>query len=85
VDVTTVARTALSSVLREDAQRNHAIYGVYGISVFALHDATVDELAQQPPLVRFEMLTLVTVGTLVGAGLELEATGRNSRDSEPVS
>jgi hypothetical protein len=73
-----------AKVLREDAQRNHAIYGVYGISVFALRDATVDELAQQPPLVRFEMLTLVTVGALSGAALELEATGRNPRHFDVV-
>ena len=73
-----------AALLREDAQRNHAIYGVYGISVFALRDATVDELAQQPPLVRFEVLTLVTVGVLRTAGLELEATGRNPRHFDVV-
>ena len=73
-----------ASLLREDARRNHAIYGVYGISVFALRDATVDELAQQPPLVRFASLTLVTVGVLRTAGLELEATGRNPRHFDVV-
>ena len=72
------------ALLRQDAQRNHAIYGVYGISVFALRDATVDELAQQLPLVRFEVLTLVTVGVLRAAGLELEATGRNPRHFDVV-
>jgi|HubBroStandDraft_5_1064220.scaffolds.fasta_scaffold21164_4 hypothetical protein len=30
----------------------HSIYGVCGISVFAVRGATVDELAQQVPLVR---------------------------------
>jgi hypothetical protein len=65
-----------AALLRVDAQRNHSIYGVYGISVFALRDAAVDELAQQPPLVRFEVLTLVTVGVLRAAGLELEVTGQ---------
>ena len=34
------------------ALRNHAVYGSYGISVFAVRDLTLDELAQQPPLVR---------------------------------
>ncbi len=34
-------------LLRDDALRNYTIYGVFGISVFALRDATVDELA--PP------------------------------------
>jgi hypothetical protein len=43
-------------VLSEDALRYHSIYGVYGISVFAVRDATLEELAQQVPLVRFERL-----------------------------
>src|SRR5690348_5599119 len=37
-------------ILRVDAARYHSIYGVYGISVFAVRDVTVDELAQQVPL-----------------------------------
>ena len=41
--------------------------------------ATVDELAQQAPLVRFEMLTLVRVGTLLALGFRLEPTGRNPK------
>jgi hypothetical protein len=65
--------------MRADAQRHHDIYGTYGISVFAARDTAVDELAQQPPLVRFSMLTLVRVGALRQAGLQLEATGRNPR------
>lgn len=59
--------------------RYEAIYGEYGISVFAARDVTVDELAQQVPLVRFEILTLVRVGTLLAAGFRLEPTGRNPR------
>jgi hypothetical protein len=39
----------------------------------------VDELAQQPPLVRFELLTLVETGELRAAGFRLEPTGRNPR------
>lgn len=66
-------------VLRADAVRYHAIYGEYGISVFAARDATVDELAQQVPLVRFEILTLVRAGALLAAGFRLEPTGRNPR------
>lgn len=38
-------------VLGVDATRYHSIYGV---SVFAVRDATLDELAQQVPLVRFD-------------------------------
>jgi hypothetical protein len=37
-------------ILSEDAVRYHSIYGVYGISVFAVRDATIDEFAQQAPL-----------------------------------
>ena len=66
-------------ILRTDALRNHAIYGSYGISVFAVRDLTLDELAQQRPLVRFERLTIMTVGALRAAGLRLEPTGRNPR------
>lgn len=66
-------------LLRVDARRMHAVYGVYGISVFALREVTLDELAQQPPLVRFDRLTLLTVGTIRAAGLRLEPTGRNRR------
>ena len=66
-------------VLRADAVRYHDIYGVFGISVFAAHGITVDELAQQPPLVRFELLTLVHVGVLRAAGLRIEPSGHNPR------
>jgi len=55
------------------------IYGVYGISVFAVRDATVDELAQQAPLVRFNRLTPLTVRDVLAAGMRLEPTGRNPR------
>jgi len=66
-------------VLRADAERHFAVYGTFGISVFALRDITFDELAQQPPLVRFDLLTLVIAGDLREAGLRLEPTGRNPR------
>jgi hypothetical protein len=65
--------------LRFDAERYHSIYGDYGLSVFAARDVAVDELAQQAPLVRFEVLTLVRVGVLRSAGFRLEPTGRNPR------
>lgn len=65
------------AVVRADAQRMFQIYGVYGISVFALRGATLDELAQQSPLVRFSQLVLVTVRAIRAAGFDLEATGRN--------
>jgi hypothetical protein len=66
-------------LLRIDAMRNYAVYNVYGVSVFAVLDASIDELSQIPPLVRFAVLTIVQVGDLRTAGLRLEATGRNPR------
>lgn len=80
-DETIVIRGGLldAATLRADAERYHDIYGEYGISVFAARDATVDELAQAVPLVRFETLTLVRAGTLRAAGFRLDPTGRNPR------
>jgi hypothetical protein len=66
-------------VLCADAMRYHSIYGVYEISVFAARDATIDELAQQAPLVRFDRLTLLKVRDVLAAGMRLEPTGRNPR------
>jgi hypothetical protein len=66
-------------LLRADALRNFEVYNVYGISVFAVLDATIDELAQVAPLVRFAKLTVVRVGDLRAAGLRLDPTGRNPR------
>jgi hypothetical protein len=68
-----------AEVLRVDATRYFSIYGTYGISVFATREITVDELAQEPPLVRFEVLSLLRVGNLRAAQLRLEPTGRNRR------
>jgi hypothetical protein len=66
-------------ILSADAVRYYSIYGTYGISVFAVRDATVDELAQQVPLVRFGSLALLKVGDVRAAGMRLEPTGRNPR------
>jgi hypothetical protein len=62
-------------VLCADATRYHSIYGVYGISVFAVRGATVDELAQQVPPVRFDHLSLLTVRDVLAAEMRLEPTG----------
>lgn len=67
------------AILRADARRMFDVYGTYGISVFALRSATVDELAQRMPLVRFSRLTILAVGTIRAGGLAVEATGRNPR------
>jgi len=68
-----------AELIRTDAARMFAIYEIYGISVFAAQDLSVDELAQEPPLVRFADLTLVTVGDLRATNFRLEPTGRNRR------
>ena len=64
-------------ILGADAARYHSVYGVYGISVFAVRDVTVDELAQQVPLVRFDRLSLLKVRDVLAAGMRLEPSGRN--------
>jgi hypothetical protein len=64
-------------LIERDAVRAHAAYGVYAISVFAADGITVDELAQEQPLVRFESLALMTVGAVRAAGLVVRPTGRN--------
>lgn len=86
-DVTVVVRGGNLDpvVLRDDALRNHRIYVSYGISVFAVRDLTLDELAQLPPLVRFAQLTTMTAGTLRRSGLALVPTGRNSRHYDVTS
>ena len=61
-----------AELLRADAQRYHAVYGSYGLSVFAARGVSVDELAQQPPLVRFSVLILVRVGVLRAAGFGVD-------------
>lgn len=66
-------------VLRADALRYHSVYGSYGISVFAVRGATLEEMAQQVPLVRFAQLTLIRAAEVRTAGLRLEPTGRNPR------
>jgi hypothetical protein len=60
----------------EDALTVFDIYGVYALSVFALQDTTLDELAQQPPLIRYPELTLVRAGAIRAAGLRLVPSGR---------
>ncbi len=67
------------SIIRSDAQRMFDVYGTYGISVFGLRGATIDELAQEAPLVRFPHFTVMTVRTIQSLGLQLEPTGRNPR------
>ena len=51
----------------------------------ALSKMVPEPLEVDQPLVRFEVLTLVTVGVLRAAGFELEATGRNPRHFDVVS
>jgi hypothetical protein len=66
-------------VLRADARRYHSVYGSYGISLFVIRGLTLEEMAQQAPLVRFGRLTLIKVTEIRMGGLRLEPTGRNPR------
>ena len=45
--------------------------------MFAADGVSVDELVQATPLVRFESLTLMTVGAIRAAGFDLMPSGRN--------
>ncbi len=65
------------ALLEDDARRGDAVYGTYSVSVFAANGVTVDELVQEPPLVRFQSFTLIAVGAIKAAGLVLRPTGRN--------
>jgi hypothetical protein len=63
-------------LIRSDAVAAHARFGEYGISVFgAADDAAVDVLARDR-LAQFEVLVLMTAGTIRRAGLELRPTFR---------
>lgn len=68
-----------AGVLRADARRYREVYGAYGTSLFAVRGMTLDEMAQQVPLIRFRDLTLITARELIGSGLRLKPTGRNPR------
>jgi len=46
---------------------------------FAVRGLSLDEMAQQVPLVRFQRITLLTARDLTACGLYLEPTGRNPR------
>ncbi len=67
----------LREPLQVDAVRAFKAYGVYALSVFAADGVTVNDLAQVPPLVRFELLTLMTAGAIRAADLRLVPTGRH--------
>jgi hypothetical protein len=79
-DVVLIRGGALDrAILRADALRYHDVYGSYGISVFAALGATLEEMSQQVPLVRFAHLTLLNSTDLRRIGFGLEPTGRNPR------
>jgi len=62
--------------IRSAAVAARARFGEYGISVFgAADEAAVDVLARDR-LVQFEVLVVMTAGTIRGAGLELRPTFR---------
>ena len=65
--------------LRAEAQNHYGVYGSFSISVFAVGDAPLEEVAQALPLGCFERLTLWTAGDIRTTGLTLEPVGRDPR------
>ena len=64
------------TVLAESARENHAIYGFYGVSVFAeVGGITWKEIAATK-LRRAEWVVLFTAHSLLAAGLDLWDTGQ---------
>lgn len=83
-DIVLVRGGALDpDILCVDAARYFGIYGVYGISVFAARDVTIDELAQQVPLVRFDQLSLLKVKDVLAAGIAAGADRPQSASLHP--
>ena len=65
--------------LRAEAQNHYVVYGTFSVSVFAVRDVPLEEIAQSLPLECFEHLTLWTAGDIRKAGLALEPAGRDPR------
>ena len=65
--------------LRAEAQNHYVVYGTSSVSVFAVRDIPLEEIAGSPPLACFEHLTLWTAGNIRKAGLALDPTGREPR------
>ena len=65
--------------LRAEAQNHYVVYGTSSVSVYAVRDAALEEIAESLPLVCFEQLTLWTAGNIRKAGLALEPAGREPR------
>ena len=65
--------------LRTEAQNHYVTYGSYSVSVLAVRDVPLEEIAQTLPLVCFEHLTLWTAGDIRTAGLALQPAGREPR------
>jgi hypothetical protein len=65
--------------LRAEAQNHYVVYGTSSVSVFAVRDVSLEEIARSLPLVCFEHLTLWTAGNIRKAGLAIEPAGREPR------
>lgn len=62
------------TTLRADAEADRRRFGIGGVSVFGAADATDVEVLARSRLVRFDVLTVVTLGVLRAAGLETVPT-----------
>lgn len=65
--------------LRAEAQNHYGVYGSFSVSVFAVRDVPLEQVAQSLPLVCFEHLTVWTAGDMQRAGLVLEPVGQDPR------
>ena len=66
-----------AETLRRDAMRTFRRFGEHGVSVLAAPDeSALDDLASTI-LVRWDVLVLITAGTIRAAGLELRPTFRH--------
>ena len=65
--------------LRAEAQNHYVVYGTPSVSVIAVGDIPLEEMARSLPLVCFEQLTLWRAGDIRKAGLAIEPAGRVPR------
>jgi len=76
VDLFLVVRGGLLeiTILRADAEAARRRFSIGGVSVFGAGDATDVEVLARSRMVRFDVLTLVTLGVLRAARLETVPT-----------
>lgn len=64
-------------VLRADAETNYAVYGFYGLSVWAPADAAGEDVLLATKLLKSRIVRRFLVADLIAGGLELWDTGQS--------